>query len=112
MRHMAGTESPDGAGGPSNDGRVQLTLWVRTEDRDYLQRRAGSKSKGDCAAALARIIGEARTFRHDVREKLGALDLIEMCLTSDAMTKEEAVRLISDLRREIREMIAGAGSGE
>ena len=106
--------SPGEPGGPAGaTERVQLTLWAFPDDRDYLDRRAAAAGcAGDRAAALRRVIAEARTFRHDLRGKLGALDLIELCLTSDAMTREEAARLIAALRRELRELIETATSGE
>ena len=91
---------------------LQLTLSVLPDDRDYLDRRAAADCGGDRSVALRRVIAEARMLRHDLRGKLGALDLIEMCLTSDAMTKDEAARLIADLRREMREMIDTASPAE
>lgn len=102
---------------PRADGRVgnraraaePLTLLVHADDREYLDRRAAAECGGDHSLALRRIIAEARTFRHDLRGKLGALDLIEMCLTTEAMTRAEAAELIAHLRREIREMIEAAG---
>lgn len=91
--------------------RVSVNVTLLVEDRDYLDRRAADfgNDQGD---ALHRVITEARTFRHDLRGKLGALDLIEMCLTSDAMTRKEAAELIAGLRHEIRELIDGVAREE
>src|SRR5687768_2209389 len=103
----------DGSRGRHEQGddgeRVLLSVAVPAADREYLDRRAAADCGGDPAAALSRVITEARTFRHDLRGKLGALDLIELCLASDAMTRDEAARLIAELRREIREMIESVG---
>ena len=107
---MSRTDGPVGeANGPAPE---PVTLLVRQEDQAYLDRRAANDCGGDRSAALRRIISEARTFRHDLRGKLGALDLIEMCLTSNAMTPAEAAQLISHLRREIGEMITAARGPE
>jgi hypothetical protein len=94
----------DGAGGP---GRVLLHVWVQAEDREYLDRRASADAGGDRAAALRRVIAEARTLRHDLRGKLAALDLIETCLATGAMTQQELAPLIAEIRREMRAMIDG-----
>ena len=96
----------DDARADAGGERVPLALSVLPEDCDYLDRRA-AECGGDRSAALRRVFAEARTFRHDIRGKLGALDLIEMCLTTDAMTKDEAARLIAELRGEFRAMLEG-----
>ena len=109
-----------GAGGGDNgldeSGRVLLEVWVRPEDREYLDHRAAEAddggAAGDRAAALRRVIAEARTLRHALRGKIAALDLIELCLTTDAMTREELVPLIAEIRREMREMIEGVDAGQ
>ena len=109
-RSDASEGEPDVSAGATEP--VQLTLSVLPDDRDYLDRRAAADCGGDRSAALRRVIAEARMLRHDLRGKIGALDLIEMCLTSDAMTRDEAARLIADLRRELREMIEAASRAE
>ena len=90
-------------------GRVRLELSATSSDADYLHRRAEAECGGDQSVAFGRVVTEARMLRHDLRGKLGALDLIEMCLTSDAMTKHEAAELIANLRSEIRAMLRATG---
>ncbi len=105
---QTGHTEPGGKG----KGRPEpANLSIRADDRDYLDRR-GAECGGDRSDGLRRVIREARTFRHDLRGKLGALDLIEMCLTNDAMTKDEAAKLIAELRREVRDLIEGAGEAD
>jgi hypothetical protein len=106
---MSNAETPRaGHDGAATCALVRVELSVRPEDRDYLDRRAAAECGGDRAAALGRVIGEARRFRHELRGKLGALDLIELCLTSNAMTAAEAASLVAELRREIHTLIEGA----
>lgn len=112
---MSGMSNPDTSRDardpPTAAGRsrVRFELCANPQDADYLHRRADSECGGDRAVAFGRVVAEARMLRHDLRGKLGALDLIEMCLTSDAMTRHEAAELIANLREEIRAMLRRAG---
>ena len=100
------------AAADASGDRVQLTLCLLPEYRDYLELRAANDFGVDHSAALRRVVAEARTLRHDMRGKLAALDLIEVCLTSDASSTDEAAQLIAGLRREMREMLRAISGGE